>query len=154
MYLVILWFSGLNIRKMRRLIIFIVLLFIFSCNKSSNPPAVNETMNETMNESSAEESDSNLTAEEIFSTSLVQEIAGVDDIDLQIYIEEQFYNLASKSDKVTLDRISSSIYLLCYVQGGAKKSFILQKYYDPVNDEFIFDKSVTDINASDIFLKK
>jgi len=128
----------------------IISLILFSCNKENERTTKQETQEKDITE---EEVDTNLTAEEVFSTNLVQEIAGADDIDLQIFIEEQFYPAASKSNKVTLDRISSSMYLLSYHEKDSSKNFIIQKFYNPVKDEFVFEKTETQFNAVKQFVK-
>ncbi|HMS33497.1 MAG TPA: hypothetical protein PKC91_05355, partial [Ignavibacteria bacterium] len=92
--------------------------------------------------------------EESFSSALVEDIMGEnEDVDLQYYLEEQIYPLISKSDKVTIDRISSSLYLLSYNENGAMKNFLLQKFYNPVKDEIVFEKSETQINTLKQFVK-
>lgn len=92
--------------------------------------------------------------EEIFSSSLVEGILGSDqDEDLELYLEEQIYPSVSKSKKVTLDRISSSLYLLSFEEGGQKKNIVIQKFYDPEKDEYVFEKNETDSDAMKIFLK-
>ncbi len=141
------FYKHLNLNSV---LIFTAFIVLFSCNKENEQTTKQETQEKNIKE---EESDTNLTAEEIFSTSLVQEIAGTDDIDLQIFLEEQFYPAASKSNKVTLDRISSSLYLLSYDENGTMKNFLIQKFYNAVEDEFIFDKSETQINAVKQFMK-
>ena len=123
---------------------------MLSCNKENGQDTRQETTKKDLTE---EESDTNLTTEEIFSSSLVQEIADIDDIDLQIFLEEQFYPAASKSSKVTIDRISSSVYLISYDESGTMKNFFIQKFYNAVNDEFIFEKTETQTDAVKQFMK-
>jgi len=136
--------------KFSSLLFVIVILVLTSCSKEKEDA---DPKKESHNEPTEEESDTNMTAEEIFSSNLVQEISGTDDIDLQLFIEDQFYPSVSKSSKVTLDRVSSSLYLLSYDDNGTTKNFLIQKFYNPVNDEFVFDKTETQSNAMKQFLK-
>lgn len=118
-------------------------LSFYSCNKDD--PTKQPANNNTKTEITEDEPDTNITPQEIFSSALVQNIMGVEeDEDLEVYLEEQIYPIVSKSNKVTLDRISSSEYLLTYDDAGIRKNFILQKFYDPVKDEFVFEKKETD----------
>ena len=98
------------------IILLSVSLLLISCNKENNtkPRTGNQENIET-----EDESDSTLTPEEAFSAALTSDISQDEDItDLQIYLEEQIYPEASKSAKVTLDRISGSLFLLSYDAGG------------------------------------
>lgn len=136
------------------LFLFLISSAFYSCNKETG---TNKNLPESRtqtDEVTASETDSVMTPEEIFSSSLVQDIMGEEeDIDLQIYLEEQIYPLVSKSDKITLDKISSSLYLVSYRENGIMRNFILQKFYNPVKDEFLFEKTDTQLNAVKQFLK-
>ena len=95
----------------------------------------------------------NMTKEEIFSSTLVQDIAGDENEDLEMYLEEVIYPMVSKSNKVTLEKISGSLYLLSYDDNGTMKNLILQEYYSPSKDEMVFDKTETQTNAVKQFVK-
>ena len=136
------------------LIALIICSAFISCNKETKTDQSSSKSEKGINESAESETDSLMTPEEIFSSSLVQDIMGEDeDIDLQIYLEEQIYPSVSKSNKITLDKISSSLYLLSYDDSGVMKSYILQKFYNPLKDEFVFDKTETQLNAFKQFVK-
>jgi hypothetical protein len=133
------------------IILLSVSLLLISCNKENNtkPRTGNQENIET-----EDESDSTLTPEEAFSAALTSDISQDEDItDLQIYLEEQIYPEASKSAKVTLDRISGSLFLLSYDAGGNFKNFYLQKYYDPVSQEVKFEKTEVQTDAKKQFTK-
>jgi len=142
--------------KINIVAIFFILIISFtfySCkNETSTKPKV-EVKN-TESNSDEEDGDSTLTPEEVFSSALIQDIIGEDEnVDLQIYLEEQIYTTASKSAKITLDRVSGSLYLLSYDENGVMNNYILQKFYNPVKDEFIFEKTEVQTNAVKQFLK-
>ena len=138
-----------------KLVIVLIICSVFiSCDKETKTDQSSSKSDKTANENSESETDSIMTPEEIFSSSLVQDIIGEDDdIELQIYLEEQIYPIVSKSNKITIDKVSSSLYLLSYEESGVMKSFILQKFYNPVKDEFVFDKTETQLNAFKQFVK-
>lgn len=138
-----------------KLVIVLIICSVFiSCDKETKTDQSSSKSDKGTNEITESETDSVMTPEEIFSSSLVQDIIGDDeDIELQIYLEEQIYPLVSKSNKTTIDKISSSLYLLSYEESGVMKSFILQKFYNPVKDEFVFDKTETQINSFKQFVK-
>ncbi len=138
-----------------KLVIALTICAVFvSCNKETKTDQSSSKSDKGTNEITESETDSVMTPEEIFSSSLVQDIIGNDeDIELQIYLEEQIYPLVLKSNKITIDKISSSLYLLSYEESGAMKNFIIQKFYNPVKDEFAFDKTETQLNAFKQFVK-
>ncbi len=131
----------------------IISLFLLSCNKEN--PSDHKTENSrTETESDDNDSDATLSDEEAFSSALVLGIMSEDeDPELQDYLEEQIYPIVSKSNKVTLDRISSSVYLLSYEENGVMKNYIIQKFYDPAADEMVFEKRETETNAVKQFVK-
>jgi len=133
--------------------IILIALILFSCNKENNTRQKTESP-KTENQEEEGNSDTSMSAEESFSSALVEDIMGEnDDIDLEVYLEEQIYPQISKSGKVTLDRISSSLYLLSYEENGVMKNYLLQKYYNPVKDEMVFEKSETQMNSMKQFVK-
>ena len=135
-------------------LILIATLFLFSCGKSEDQKQRSETQNNQTQEESSDETDTTMTVEEAFSTALVQVIIGdEEDPDLQDYLEEVIYPVVSKSDKVTIDKISSSLYLLSYNESGTMKNVLIQKFYNPVEDEFVFEKRDTDVNSIKQFVK-
>ena len=138
----------------RIVLILIATLFLFSCGKSEDQKQRSETQNNQTQEESSDETDTTMTVEEAFSTALVQVIIGdEEDPDLQDYLEEVIYPVVSKSDKVTIDKISSSLYLLSYNESGTMKNVLIQKFYNPVEDEFVFEKRDTDVNSIKQFVK-
>ena len=138
-----------------KLVIVLIICSVFiSCDKETKTDQSSSKSDKGTNEITESETDSVMTPEEIFSSSLVQDIIGNDeDIELQIYLEEQIYPIVSKSNKITIDKVSSSLYLLSYEESGVMKNFILQKFYNPVKDEFVFDKTETQLNAFKQFVK-
>lgn len=142
----------MNLKKL--LFLFLISSAFYSCNKETGTNKNSTESRKQTDEVTETETDSVMTPEEIFSSSLVQDIMGEEeDIDLQIYLEEQIYPLVSKSDKITLDKISSSLYLVSYRENGIMRNFILQKFYNPLKDEFLFEKTDTQLNAVKQFLK-
>lgn len=140
----------------RIIIVIVVSLFFLSCNKNTetDQPAKNKK-NDSQQESGIEnDSDSAMTDEEVFSSSLVQDILGEEeDIELQIYLEETIYPVVAKSDKVTFDRISNSIYLLGFNDNGTLRNIMIQKLYNPDTGEFVFEKEEVPTSAQKQFVK-
>ena len=110
-----------------KLVIVLIICSVFiSCDKETKTDQSSSKSDKGTNEITESETDSVMTPEEIFSSSLVQD---------------------------TIDKVSSSLYLLSYEESGIIKNFILQKFYNPVKDEFVFDKTETQINSFKQFVK-
>ena len=125
-------------------ILFSFLLLFISCGKEKvqEPKPENKTQEQKTDEDTA-----TLSPQEAFSSALVNDILDVDDEDLQIYLEEEFYPQLSKLDKVTIEKISTSVYILTYFENDKEKNYLIQKWYNPVTDEIIFDKKEVQSNT-------
>ena len=135
---------------MKLLSVFLFLSLFISCGDIDDSDMSENDSNEK-NESHL---DTNLTPAETFSLSLVQEILDEEDEDLQIFLEKEFFPLASNSPKVTIDKISSSIYILSFQSDTVMKNFLIQKFYIPAKDEFAFEKNEIDFDAADKLVKE
>ena len=139
---------------MLKIIPFVLLAVLFiSCSKEDKQKTETKQNQTSTQNTAVDEADTNMTKEEIFSSTLVQDIAGDNNEDLEFYLEEVVYPMVSKSNKVTLDKISGSLYLLSYDDNGTMKNLLIQEYYSPVKDEMIFDKIETQSNAVKQFVK-
>jgi hypothetical protein len=137
-----------------RYICFILLasgIFIYSCGKNDNlkeKPTISES------ESQDPEDTVQLTPAELFSNAMCGNFLNEsDDEDLQIYLEEEIFPLVSKSDKVTIDKLSVSMFLLSYTDGNESKNILIQKYYNPKIDEIYFLKEVVTFDAKKYYIK-
>lgn len=138
------------------LLIFSIMLIFISCDKNNNPDLSNQNRNNDSELESDNESDTDtaMTKEEEFSSALVQGILeGGEDTELQIYLEESIYPIIEKSDKVTFDRLSNSIYLLGFNDTGTLRNIMIQKLYDPNKGEFVFEKEEVPTSAQKQFVK-
>ena len=109
-------------------------LLLFGCGDKDNRSDKNDSSDTAT-----------LSSQEVFSLTLTEDILSDDDEDLKLYLEEEIYPLVSKSDKVTIDRISSSQYLISYGQDSTFRGLLIQKYYNPLTDEIGFTKTETEL---------
>lgn len=131
--------------------ILIVTLFFISCGDKNSDTTDNRS---SANEKSESDEDTAMTPEEMFSSAIVQDMLGLEeDIDLQVYLEDEIFPMLSAAGKVTFDRVSSSMYLLSFQESGAEKNFLIKKYYDPQNNEIKFEKAEIQLRPEDQFLK-
>ena len=124
-------------------------LLIFACGKNSDSSKINQ-----QNTSTTEDSDTTaLSPQEALSTTLIEDIMNTEDEDLASYIEDEIYPIVSKSQRVTMEKLSASLYLLQYESGGTDKYLLIQKFYNPTTDEMTFTKTETSLTPQKQFLK-
>lgn len=129
----------------------IIVITFISCGKND---VVRKIEKKVETEYADDESDTTaLSPSEEFSNALVSNILDIYDEDLQIYLENEIYPVVSKSNKITMDKISSSLFLLQYEDNGSNKNILIQKFYNPSKDEFLFEKREVQNDAIKQFLK-
>lgn len=133
---------------MKYLILILFSFILISCGNKSN-----DTINRNNQENNELEDTTSLSPPEAFSYVLSNQILGSNDEDLELFLENEIYPIVSKSEKVTIDEISSSLFLLTYYDGDVEKNLLIQKFYNPVKDEIVFVKSETTLTPKKQFLK-
>ena len=114
-----------------------------------------EEQNEKVLQQEMEENDTtSLTPAESFGAVLAQSILNDEsEVELESFLSESVYPKVSSASKVTIDKISSSLYLIKYYEGTAEKYLLIQKYYNPKEDSITFDITETGLTTSKQFLK-
>ena len=109
--------------------------------------------NEKVLQQEMEESDTaSLTPAESFGAVLTQSILNDEsEVELESFLSETVYPKISSASKVTIDKISSSLYLLKYYEGTSEKYLLIQKYYNPKEDSITFDITETGLTTSKQF---
>jgi len=130
--------------------VLIVLVFV-SCSKDDVKKTIEKKIETQV--SDEDEDTTAMTPQEAFSSALVNNILNTGDEELQIYLEEVIYPIVSKSNKVTIDNISSSLFLLQYEDNGSTKNILIQKFYNPSKDEFFFEKREVQNDAIKQYVK-
>jgi hypothetical protein len=122
---------------------------MFSCGKADNSK---EKI--VINDVAESEDTAAMTPSESFSSALTDAFLDESgDEGLQYYLEEEIFPIISKADKVTIDKISASIYLLSYNEGNEMKNFIIRKIYNPQLDEISFQREDVQFEPNKYFIK-
>jgi hypothetical protein len=137
---------------MRLFILFLFGVFLISCNSKVE----NKKIIEKNAEYADDEIDTTaLTPEEEISNALVLDILdSYEDDDLQSFIEENLFSELKNSEKVTIDKLSASLYVLSYDKEGTQKNILIQKFYNSKSGEIFFEKSDLEYDIKSYFLKK
>lgn len=126
-------------------------LFLFGCGKEKEIKEKNEkAIQQELNDNDT----TSLTPAESFGAALSQSILNDEsEVELESFLSEAVYPKVSNSSKVTIDKISSSLYLLKYYDGASEKYLLIQKYYNPQKDIIMFDITDTSLTTAKQFLK-
>lgn len=131
-----------------------VIILVSGCGKEKSSIQVNNQKQQEQQVGIDDEDTTSLTPAESFASGLCQDILNDDsEVDLETYLIDVIYPKVSGSTKVTLDRVSSSIFLLTYFEGGSEKHLLIQKYFNPQKSEIFFESSETSLSPSKQFLK-
>ncbi len=141
-------------RNLYLIMILIVFLMAAGCGKDKSKDGT-QTTNQTTEQQTTDDTDAEeLTPAEIFAASLVQDILNEEnEPELEDYISGTIFPKISGSPKVTIDKISSSLFIIKYFENGAEKNLLLQKYYNPKDDAIFFESSETTFDNTKLFLK-
>lgn len=141
--------------KFRILILLFIAFTLYSCG--NNEPSHNQTdgNDETTEETGEDDGDTTALSEaELFSMVLVNDILqGNEETDLQGYLEEEIFPMVQGATKVTLDRLTASVYIMTYEKDGSKSSLLIQKFYDPANEQIVFEKTETGYGLKSQYVK-
>lgn len=129
----------------------LISVFVSGCGKEKEI----KDKNEKVIQQEMEENDTvSLTPAESFGSALAQSILNDEtEVELESFLSEVVYPKVSNSSKVTIDKISSSLYLLKYYDGASEKYMLIQKYYNPQKDSIMFDMTETSLTTDKKFLK-
>ncbi len=136
------------------IVCFSAFLLVAGCGKEKSINTANEQKQQQQQMGIEDEDTTALTPAESFATALCQDILNDDsEVDFESYLIDVVYPKVSGSTKVTLDRVSSSIFLLTYFEGNTEKHLLIQKYFNPKKGEIFFESSETSLSPSKQFLK-
>lgn len=131
---------------------FLLISVIFlGCGKDKEIKEKNE---KAMQQEMEENDTVSLTPAESFGAVLTQSILNDEsEVELELFLSETVYPKVSASSNVTIDKISSSLYILKYFEGTAEKYLLIQKYYNPKEDSITFEMTETTLTTAKQFLK-
>ncbi len=136
------------------IVCFSAILLAAGCGKEKSINTANEQKQQQQQMGIEDEDTTALTPAESFATALCQDILNDDsEADFESYLIDVVYPKVSGSTKVTLDRVSSSIFLLTYFEGSTENHLLIQKYFNPQKGEIFFESAETSLSPSKQFLK-
>jgi hypothetical protein len=141
-----------------RYILFILLLVCFySCSKEDKPGTTNEkqtTTEQNRNNLQLEENqpaDTNLTPEEKFSASIMEDfLDSSDDEDLQGFLEDEVFKNQQGYTGAAVIGLTPSTWLLALEKDNSTKNYMIQKFVDFKTNEYYFRMNETSLKINDV----
>lgn len=117
-------------------VILFVSFLISACGKDNATNTDNQSQQDTIE----------LEKDEMFGFTLVTEILETEDENLESYLTTQIYPLAANSKKVTMERLSGTVYYLNIINEKDTSQIWIKKFYNPQNEEVVFEKYGKPVN--------
>lgn len=117
-------------------VILFVSFLISACGKDNATNTDNQSQQDTIE----------LEKDEMFGFTLVTEILETEDENLESYLTTQIYPLAANSKKVTMERLSGTVYYLNIINEKDTSQIWIKKFYNPQNEEVVFEKYDKPVN--------
>lgn len=132
---------------MRYLLILLISAIFISCSKEETP----QTQQKVTQDDNDSPADTNLTAEEKFSASiLVDFLEDSDDEDLGSFLETEIYKMGAAYNGASVVEVTPSTWLVSLEKDGSVKNYLLQKYVDFRSNEYYFSFKETTLNLTDV----
>ena len=135
-------------------IIFTFFLFLFiSCSKKEEPQGVknNNKKESVSQENSQDNSDTAMTPEEKFSSSITLDFLDTpEDEDLTDYLENQLFKYSQSYRGASIMQLTNTIWFVTLENKNLTKNFLLQKFVDFNSNDYYFVLKETNLTTADV----
>ncbi len=135
--------------------IFFILLFslaLLSCSKDSDK-VTDKKEQKVQEDEEFNPADTNLTVEEKFSSSILNDfVSSSEDDDLAAYLEDELFKYNDKFRGASLTQLTESLWLVTLENQGTTKNFLLQKFVDFKSNDYYFNLKETSLTVNDAAL--
>ena len=135
-----------------RYILFSILFVLFiSCSKEEKQTSKQEKAPKNQVEDTDENpSDTNMTLEEKFSTSIMLDFLDSDDGALGDFLESEIFKMGANYTGASVVELNPSTWLVILEKDGTEKNYLLQKFVDFNTNEYYFRLKETPLNVTDV----
>ena len=133
------------------LVIFSLVLF-FSCSKEEKPNQ-KSTKQDTKQEDIENSSDTLMSPEEKFSSSIMIDfLDSLDDEDLEGYLQDELFKYSKDYRGASVIQLTNSTWFVSLQNSTSIKNFLLQKYVDFSSNDYYFILKETPLTISDVIV--
>ncbi len=135
---------------MKYIIILFTAAVLISCTKEDKPVTQQKQQN-TQQDDGDSPADTNLTAEEKISASiLIDFLDDSEDEDLAEFLETEVYKMGVNYNGVSVVEITPSTWLVSFEKDSTMKNYLLQKYVEFKSNDYYFSLRETSLTITDI----
>ena len=136
---------------MKYILFAFILIFFASCSKEEKQTSKQEKAPKNQVEDVDDNtSDTDMTPEEKFSTSIMVDFLNSDDEFLGEYIESEIYKMGANFTGASVVELNPSTWLVMLEKDGAVKNYLLQKYVDFKTNDYYFRMKETPLTVTDV----
>jgi hypothetical protein len=135
-----------------RYILFSILFVLFiSCSKEEKQTSKQEKAPKNQVEDMDDNpSDTNMTLEEKFSTSIMLDFLDSDDGALGDFLESEIFKMGANYTGASVVELNPSTWLVILEKDGTEKNYLLQKFVDFNTNEYYFRLKETPLTVTDV----
>ena len=135
---------------MKYIIALLTATVLISCSKEDKPVTQQKQQNVQQDDEDSP-ADTNLTAEEKFSASILIDFLGdSEDEDLAEFLETEIYKMGVNYKGVSIVEITPSTWLVSFEKDSTMKNYLLQKYVEFRSNEYYFSLKETPLTITDV----
>ena len=139
---------------MKYILFAFILIFLASCSKEEKQTSKQEKAPKNQVEDVYDNpSDTDMTPEEKFSTSIMLDFLDSDDEFLGEYIESEIYKMGTNFTGASVVEFNPSTWLVMLEKDGAVKNYLLQKYVDFKTNDYYFRMKETALTITDVIAR-
>jgi hypothetical protein len=141
------------LRKLFTISIILLFSVIFvSCSKDKDK-VTDKKEQKVQEDEEFNPADTNLTVEEKFSASILNDfVSSSEDDDLAAYLEDELFKYNDKFRGASLTQLTESLWLVTLENQGTVKNFLLQKFVDFKSNDYYFNLKETNLTVNDVAL--
>ncbi len=126
-------------------------LFFFSCSKEEKQPNNKIPKQETKQDETENPSDTLMTPEEKFSSSIMIDFLDQpDDEDLEDYLQDELFKYSKDYRGASVLQLTNATWFVTLQNSGSAKNFILQKFVDFNSNDYYFILKETSLGITDV----
>jgi hypothetical protein len=134
-----------------RLLILLIAVIFFSCSKEDKTVLQKQTSEQKQKEEIENPQDTNMTAEERFSSSIMIDfLDNSEDEDLASYLQDELYKYSETYRGASVLQVTNNLWFVTLENQNNIKNFLLQKFIDFKNSDYYFKLTETNLKLSDV----
>lgn len=143
----------MTFRKLSALFFILIFSIIFlSCSKDKEN-ITEKTQQKVQEDEDFNPADTNLTVEEKFSSSILNDfLSNSEDDDLAAYLEDELFKYNDKFRGASLTQLTESLWFVSLENQGTTKNYLLQKFVDFRTNDYYFNLKETSLAINDVTL--